>query len=512
MAFSFLNFLVQTKDEAARAIDEKVSAAIRPIRGWGSSVTKSQEVLFQTAALGQLYDYAQQSDTYRTIICTIQRELFRNGGEWHEKFGVKCATCSKEYEAKPDKCSCGSTGMREPDASQKTTFDEFLVKANMNGHPLLEVCEHMEPDLEVLDNAFLVLVKRYFYGPDGEITSGQIVEMLRADPLYMRKIVDMQGRPGYNFENGLPSMVCPEHRGYEQNGKARCGQCGRRLYPAHFKTWNVQNTVYYFAGECIHLTKYTKTLYYGFPPALTILKKVQTLLAMDNMMNRSYYGQKTPKGLFLLKTSNVDSASKEWEAFLDRSQKDPYGIYPMFMPTSQNDTGEIAKFIEFMRAPEEMQYIETRTEIKQTIGALFGVMPIFQADLSTSSGLNNEGLTITVTTRAIESGQKVYNEKVFPFLLAQFGITDWEYRLKPPEEKDEMAEKQREAQETANAEAMKRMGFLVELTPDGKFKYSDKPEEAAQDSPPTPGFSQAQPAIAQANASRLDGQPQATQA
>ena len=202
-------------------------------------------------------------------------------------------------------------------------------------------------------------------------------------------------------------------------------------------------------------------------------------------------------------TNNRESASKEWDALLTRTQKDPFGAYPFFVPTIPgNDNKDMVKWIELMRSPEEMQYIDTRTELKQTVGALFGVMPIFQADLSTSSGLNNEGLTITVTTRAIESGQKIYNEQVLPWLLRQFAVTDWKYMLNPPEEKDEMAELQREAQEMANAEAMKRMGFEVKRSPDGKFIYSDKPTQPVQNA----GLAIATSPEAQPPA-RLDGQP-----
>lgn len=504
MAFNLFNYVIQTKNESAKALDEKFKALTRPIRGWGSSAVKTQEVLFQTATLGQLYDFAELSDTYRTIKFAIQRELFRNGGEWKAKFGGKCSQCEKEFETKPEQCTCGCTLIMEPDMSQRTTFDEFIQKANDNGHTLIEVCEHAEPDLEVLDNAYILVLKQYVYDENGEILSGTIKEILRADPLYMRKIIDRQGRPGHIFESGLPCMVCPEHRDFPQLGVLRCQKCDRVLYPAHFMTWNTDKTVYYFAGECIHLTKYTRTLYYGFPPALTVMTKIRTLLAMDNMMNRAYYGQKTPKGMLLIKTSNVESMTKEWDAYLDRVQKDPFAIFPMFIPsTNQDASGKLADYLEFMRSPEEMQFIETRTELKQTVGALFGVMPIFQADLSTSAGLNNEGLTITVTTRAIESGQRVFNEKFFPFLLKQFGITDWEYVLKPPEEKDEMAEQQLEAQKISNAQAMQSLGFEVKRTPDGKFTYSDKPEQEAPSTPPTPSSQVAQiPA-------RLDGAPEA---
>ena len=504
MGLDFWNWTIARKDEIARAVDAQVKNAMRPIRGWGNSTTKTQEILFQTALLGELYDYAAYSDTYRTITNTLQRELFRNGAEWKSRFAAKCTACDREYKTKPDACECGGM-LREPDQMQKATFDEFIKKANDNGHSLLEVFEHIEPDLEVMDNAFLLILKKYSFSASGEIVGGTVLEILRADPLYMRKIIDRQGRMGYDFDTSLPTLVCPEHRTFVQINTQNCKTCGKRLYPAHFQTWNTDKVVYYFAGECVHLTKYTKTLFYGFPPALTVLTKVKTLMAMDNMMNRAYFGQKTPKGLALVRTNNPESMEKEWEAFLDRAQKDPYGIYPLFVPSKGDDSGKLVEYIEFMRSPEEMQFIETRTELKQTVGAFFGVMPIFQADLSTSAGLNNEGLTITVTTRAIESGQGMFNNKVLPFLLSQFGISDWEYVLKPPEEKDEMAEKQREAQEIANAQAMQQLGFKVERTADGKFKYSAKPEPQEQAAPEPSQKPAELPAL---NAARLDGQPQ----
>ena len=78
--------------------------------------------------------------------------------------------------------------------------------------------------------------------------------------------------------------------------------------------------------------------------------------------------------------------------------------------------------------------------------------------------------------------------------------------LKSPEEKDEIAEEQLEAQRISNAQAMQSLGFEVSRTPDGKFTYSDKPEQeekapvAATPTPTSPG---AQPPA------RLDGAPEA---
>ena len=84
MALSAFGWALTTTSEIARVANTAAESAVdkaigllRPIRGWGSSAVKTQEVLFQTALLAELYDYAFYSDTYRTIVNTITRELFR---------------------------------------------------------------------------------------------------------------------------------------------------------------------------------------------------------------------------------------------------------------------------------------------------------------------------------------------------------------------------------------------------------------------------------------------------
>ena len=515
MALQFFDTIISSKNEMTRKIrDEadKIIAGMRPTKGWGASTEKAQEVLYQTALLSRLYDYAFSSDTYRTIIYALQRELFRNGAQWKPKFASKCKACGREYKEKKERCDCGGD-VREPDWSQRQIGERFVLKANGNGHSLLEEYSQMEPDFEVMDNAFLIAVKKYEFGTDDEgnenaIIGGEVLEFLRADPLYFRKIINKQGIMGYDFYSGQQAMVCPEHRDHIQSNVKKCKQCGKKLYPAHYQTWQVERPTYYFAGEAIHCTKYTKTLFYGYPAALTVMTKIRSLLAMDELVYRAYYGQKTPKGILLVRTANRDSAEKEWSAYVDRVNKDPVGIYPMFSPPQQKDEGgDPIKWIEFMRTLEEMQYTEVRSEYKQSVGAFFGVMPMFGGDFSTSSGLNSEGLQVTVTNRASECGQGIFNSKVTPFVLAQLGITDWEYVLNPPEEKDVLAELQREAQAISNAQAMQTIGFKVlDRKEDGTFTYSEKPEEKEEAAPPAQEEEAAPPA--DDNTGRFDGAPE----
>jgi len=126
--------------------------------------------------------------------------------------------------------------------------------------------------------------------------------------------------------------------------------------------------------------------------------------------------------------------------------------------------------------------------------SVYGVMPLFQADVSTSGGLNNEGLQVTVTNRAVEDGQEVYNKGFFPWLLKQLRITDYVLELVPSEERDEMAELQIEAQKIQNARMMQSMGFDVTLNEDGDFEY--EPTEVPVEPPtPTEGMREGVPRI-----------------
>ena len=120
----------------------------------------------------------------------------------------------------------------------------------------------------------------------------------------------------------------------------------------------------------------------------------------------------------------------------------------------------------------EMQYTQTRDEIRRNIGALYGVSAVFMNDVSTSGGLNNEGLQITVTNRAVELGQSIYNEKVIPFIFDQMGITDWEVSLFPSEEQDLVYEKDLRLKEIQIAKSMAELGIKVRMNEQGDFIYT----------------------------------------
>jgi hypothetical protein len=114
------------------------------------------------------------------------------------------------------------------------------------------------------------------------------------------------------------------------------------------------------------------------------------------------------------------------------------------------------------------------------------------ADNTTSGGLNNEGMQILVTNRAVQMAQNVYNNYVFPYLTKQFGITDWELKLPPSEEEDEIAGLRKREIEVNIAASIKNLGFEVDMDEDGQFTFK-KPEPEQPEQPQEGEQSEADP-------------------
>jgi hypothetical protein len=183
---------------------------------------------------------------------------------------------------------------------------------------------------------------------------------------------------------------------------------------------------------------------------------------------------------------NPESLRASWKVESDKVKGDPHYI-PLIIsePMSSDKKGEI-NFVPFMPGLNEMQYGDVRDELRTRISAYYGVSNVFMGDTSTSGGLNNEGMQVLVTNRAAERGQHPYNNYFFPELNKLLGIKGHICKLLPSEEKDEMAELEREQLKINNASAMKALGFSVTRDEKGEFEYSDVPEQETQPEPFSP--------------------------
>jgi hypothetical protein len=350
----------------------------------------------------------------------------------------------------------------------------------------MDVLREVEYDLNITDDAFLILIKEYYMDPEtNELAFYRIKEIVRGDPIFMRIIADKRGVRGGRFR------VCPIHRNevksYSEDNKS-CPTCGTEMLDVHHvNTAGSGKTQYYLEGEVIHVSKYQPSKLYGRSPVSTLWRQAMTLTAMDNYMYTAYSKRRIPRGILSVTTDNLESMKSFFKATDEKLERDPHYI-PKIGIESGSGRGGI-NWVKLMDSLEEMQYIPARDEMRQRIAAFYGVSNVFMMDTGKSGGLNNEGMQILVTNRAVEFGHKVYTDHLFPRLMEEMDVTDWKLTLYPNEEEDEVTRLRRDEMEVNIAQRMMMMGYKPTLSEDAnrdiRFIYKQPdPVDPAQQPPP----------------------------
>ena len=417
-----------------------------------------------------LFSLAHNSVITRTCITQLKNEVFRRGYEWRKAFAHKCVECGKEHEKPVEMCSeCNSTNLKKPDQKQlnyaKNMFEGYVNKSNQM---LIDVLKELEDDLNIVDDAYLVLVKEYYLDGNGEIKLHKVKEIYRADPVTMAIYSDEVG------ERGTKGFTALNDRDFLSENQYDCHpESNETLYPVHYVNRVHGDEQYFIEGEVLHFSKYSPSRMYGTSPVITLFNHITTLIAMENYVNTSYTKSRMPKGLLAVQTRNIESMRTFWRAVKEKMEEDQHFI-PVMGIEAENGKGSV-EWIKFMDSLKEMDYVAVKEDLRDRIAAFYGVSKIFMADSSASGGLNNEGMQILVTNRAVEMAQNVYNHYVFPWFVGEFGITDWKLVLPPSEEEDEIAVMRKREIEVNIAASIKNLGFIVDMNEDGEFTFKKEP-------------------------------------
>jgi len=443
-----------------------------------------EPVLAQGITIPALYSVATENLILRTVLSTLQQEIFRRGYYWEKKFQKKCSSCDAEFQHDVDECKeCGDINLAEPDPNQLVYPRWLIEQRNSMEQTFMDVLREIEYDLNITDDAFLILIKEYYMDPEtNELAFYRIKEMVRGDPIFMRIIADKRGVRGGRFR------VCPIHRNevksYSEDNKS-CPTCGTEMLDVHHvNTAGSGKTQYYVEGEVIHVSKYRPSKLYGRSPVSTLWRQAMTLTAMDNYMYTAYSKRRIPRGILSVTTDNLESMKSFFKATDEKLERDPHYIPKIGIESSTGKGG--INWVKLMDSLEEMQYIPARDEMRQRIAAFYGVSNVFMMDTGKSGGLNNEGMQILVTNRAVEFGHKVYTDHLFPRIMEEMDVTDWKLTLYPNEEEDEVTRLRRDEMEVNIAQRMMMMGYKPTLSEDANrdirfiYKQPDPVDPAQQ--------------------------------
>ena len=480
-----------------------------------------------------IYELADNVDALRIPIETINREMFKNGFEIVEKWKFKCANCSKEFQyaplagdqrdeqpnstnednestigsttsskaAKkpqfpvrqpssnlegPLQCeTCGSHDLRRPTPENRQVLEDMLNNpVNANEQSLEDVVRMLERDLEIADNAYLLVLKNYWIDDKtGEIDDekSEIKELIRVDPPQVAMIADSDGRVGYDDKHN-PVFVCPkfEHRGKRLVGD-RCDICGTKALKAIIEVNSVYSIgipqpkrVIYGEGEVIwRAGKYRPGLLYGYSPIYAVWSKVMSLSHMDEYIRKYFDKMRPPRGMLVIASRNYETFRKSWDALEQKATEDPYMIHPLLVESDKPGGKNMAQWLDFTGSLKELEFIAVRKELRMIIGAIYGVLPLYFGELPT--GWSQEGLQVTITNRAIKWGQDILLKSFLSKLAALRGIDDWELRLKSGEETDRLRDLQIQGVEIENMKSLQGLGFEISRTHTGEFKVSKDP-------------------------------------
>ena len=440
--------------------------ADRQIFNIGIQERRNQQMM--TAPI--IYSMVQQSVIVRTCITQLKQEIFRRGYVWEKSYEALCQSCGKKHKKPVTECfRCNSTELRLPDPKQLEYIEKFLDRyVNKSEQLFIDVLRELEDDLNTMDDAYIVMVKEYFIDGNGKIRMHRVKELYRGDPVTMYIYADENG------VRGTKGFTCVNHRDIiATEPHEMCEVCNSNLFPIHYVNRVGGEDQYFLEGEVLHFSKYSPSRLYGLSPILTLYNHIMTLIAMENYVNSSYTKSRMPRGLLAVQTRNMESMRSFWRSVKEKMEQDPHFI-PVMGIEAENGKGAV-EWIKFMDSLKEMDYVSVKDDLRDRISAFYGVSKVFMADNTTSGGLNNEGMQILVTNRAVQMAQNVYNNYVFPFLVKQFGITDWDLKLPPSEEEDEIAVLRKREIEVNIAASIKNLGFEIEMDEDGQFTYT-KPE------------------------------------
>lgn len=437
----------------------------------------------------------------RLTINKLLMEAFRNGFETHKDFERICKDCGTRYEADIESCDtldedgepCGGE-TREPTQSHWRRLEKIRKNPiNEAKQSLKSIAKQIGLDVEKHD--YGVGICKFDYNLDTDkrellydskkrdyiktFNSFYRGDCSRVRPtLSLIRQTDPREKGQYRI-----FMVCPIHRHFtkvineeEIHISHKCGynKCGYTLEIAEYVLLEREHdnkiAEGYLFGEVIRIVKYEPAKNVGGALIDTLIYPIMILIGQEKINAEYSTDKRNPKGFFIMKMGgNYEQNRRIIEQEMEKYRDDPH--YTPWFPVGAEGAIE---WIKIDDSPLEMQWEQQREEQRRTIGATIGVSPIFSNDTSTAGGLNNDGLQMVVTNRAVEVAHNTFNEQLWlPLSSAILGVQldelEYYYEHLPHEEMDQMAEKTRDQMDLTIVQLSQGVGIDVILDEAGNY-------------------------------------------
>jgi len=428
-------------------------------------------------------------------------EQYRKGLKVSKIYEKKCVECGAEYDTAVESCEieidgevCGGE-TNSPNGADKIKLDKAMRKTvNRAKHHITDVGEEIAMYTQIHD--YGVGICKFIYHQHHEDGVNELIldskgryiknfqYFYRGDSSRIRPTLSLIYNPDsikgtkYNIY-----LVCPVHRfsvdvitEHEIGVYHTCDveNCDMKLEIAEYVLMQTEtsNEVVeaYLIDEVLTVKQHQPTQILGRSKIDAILYDCLFLIGNDRILSEYAMDKRLPKGYFIMNmTGNYENNKRIIDHEMEKFHLDPNYI-PHF-PVGKDGSVTFNKIDD---APLEIGWESKREESRKIVTATFGVNNMFANDPSSGSGLNNDGLQMAVTNRAIEKAHNTNDRKLWlPLSAAIIGkpVTEIGYKIvhELHEEADEMAELQREQLKTQNAISKQQLGSDIILDEKGEY-------------------------------------------
>ena len=470
----------------------------------------------------RVFEMSESIGDLRVVHEAIIREMFRNGLEIKPRFKHKCPDCGKKFKEIPakdyvplvggdskkitykcDECDYegDSKEFLRPDPKYRKILESILERpVNNNEQSLEDMGKMFEKDVDIIDQAAVIVTREYAIRTkkDGnpidetgamcevDMEKSKVSEFIRIHPVQYSMIANDELRLGIGSDDN-PRWICPryEHRDKTLQNPV-CDQCGCKAFTAIIETNAIPSGMpitepkrrLYAKHEVIFVAgRSTPDMLYGNSLVNAIWKKVMSLYHQDEYIWKYFDKDRPPKSILAIGSRNYETVQSFFERQKQGARADPYMPRPVLLNT--DNVGQALQYIDLTPNFKELELSELRSELRQIIFSIYGLQPIFGGE-SSSSGLGNESIQVTISNRTIKYYQRFLNKKFFSKVGDIFGVKDWDILLIDSEEIDKLRELQIKGQATDNAVKMYGMGFDVKTNGNGEFVFSQMPNPERQ--------------------------------